>query len=611
MNRKTRFAFQDHLLREEYEEHDQSVPSLRGEVDLPIQPRLPTERVADLLMTGNRYETLFSSIAFARLAMRLVSSTLGPLGMSRIVIVKPGKKDESRTLLTSDSALILENMRIEPAIGRLLRDLANTQKEECGDGVKTAVILACSLLENAEELLRMGLHPSTIIEGYGLAEDKAAEILVRKMSTTIEANDDAELGNIARSLMNSRVISSSPDAIELFSDFVVRLLRAVFDIPNSTRLTSSDISAKLDNIKFVNKTGGSLADSKLILDGFLIEDREVAHPNMPPKVKSASIALIKSLEVKKPKAESHASPLEAITIEVSSQEDYNQFMQNRVKLAESMAKKIVEAGANVALVNMGIDELVEHYLMRHKVLAVKRVKSKDMEILTKLTNGTIIRNVEEISPDKLGKAECVEEVTFGEQDHCIKISGSTGVGAASLALHAPSRVLLDEAERSIKLAIRACANLAGDPHVVAGGGATEMELARILGSYALAFPSREQLAIKQYAHALEAIPKILAENSGLGALETITNLRKAHGAGLNSWGIDALHGACADMNEKRIFDALNPKISAVKRASEVAITILRISGIEKAKRHSKDIEKDRAERDESGDGDANKTSTEC
>jgi chaperonin GroEL (HSP60 family) len=585
--------------------------SLRGEFDLPVLPRLPTERIADSLMTGNRYETLLSCISVARLVMRFVSSTLGPLGMSRIVIVKPKAKDESRTLLTADGALILENMRIEHPIGRLLTDLAKTQKEESGDGAKTAVILACSLLENAEELLKIGLHPSTIIEGYVLAEEKTAEILVGKLSSSIEANDDAELCNIARSLMNSRVISNSPDAMELLSDFVVRLLRAVLDISDSTRLTSTDISVKLDNIKFVKKTGGSLAESKLILDGFIIEDREVAHLNMPHKVKSASIALMKSLEVKKLKAESCVSPLESIKIEVPSQDDYNQFMQNRVNLAEGIVKKIVEAGANVALVNMGIDELVEHYLMRHKVLAVKRVKSNDMEILAKLTNGTIISNVDEISPDKLGKAECVEEVTFGEQDHCIKISGSTGVGTASLALHSPSGVLLDEAERSIKLAIRACANLLRDPRVVVGGGATEMELARILGSYALAFPSKEQLAIKQYAHALEAIPKILAENSGLGALETITDLRKAHGAGLNSWGIDALHRSCADMSEKRIFDALNPKISAVKRASEVATTILRISGIEKAKRHSKDIEKDRVERDQSGDGDADKTSTEC
>lgn len=72
------------------------------------------------------------------------------------------------------------------------------QEQEVGDGTNTVIILAASLLENAEELIRMviifisfyiilclfksafptkGLTPTEIAEGYDLAMKKALEIM--------------------------------------------------------------------------------------------------------------------------------------------------------------------------------------------------------------------------------------------------------------------------------------------------------------------------------------------------------------------------------------------------------------------------------------------------
>jgi chaperonin GroEL (HSP60 family) len=531
--------------------------------------------------------------------------------MSRIVLKKSKEGDEDEILLTSDGALVLESMRMEHPVGKLLASLAKAQKDECGDGATTAVVLACSLLENAEELLKIGLHPSMIIEGYKLAGEKVVEILEQKPPTIIDAHDDAVLRDVVRSLMNSRVINSSPEVMELFSNFVIRLLRAVLGKSDLKALTASDISLRLDNIKIIKKTGESLADSELMLDGFLIEDREVVHPNMPVKVENASIALVKSLEVKKLPAKSGVSPLETMKLEATSPEDYNQFMKNRDKFAVSMAEKIGEAGANAALVNMGIDELVEHYLMRRKVLAVKRVNSEDMDLIAKLTYGTVVGNVDDLSQDKLGKAGSVEEIMFGDLDHCIKIGGCKGARAASVVLRGSSRQVLDEAERSLKVALIVTGKLMSDPRVVPGGGATEMELAHSLRSYALTFSGKEQFAIKQYARSLEVVPWILAENSGLDALDTIINLRKAHRNGLASWGVEALDKTCADMKEERIFDPLRAKLNALKGASELAIAILRISGIEKVIRHSEGGKADRMEGEESSDEGIVRTPGEC
>ena len=46
-----------------------------------------------------------------------------------------------------------------------------------GDASNLVSIIAGELLRKAEHLLRMGLHPSEIVQGYEVASAKALEIL--------------------------------------------------------------------------------------------------------------------------------------------------------------------------------------------------------------------------------------------------------------------------------------------------------------------------------------------------------------------------------------------------------------------------------------------------
>lgn len=48
---------------------------------------------------------------------------------------------------------------------------------QVGDGTNFILIFAGALLEHAEDLLRMGLSPAEVIEGYDMAAQKALEIL--------------------------------------------------------------------------------------------------------------------------------------------------------------------------------------------------------------------------------------------------------------------------------------------------------------------------------------------------------------------------------------------------------------------------------------------------
>lgn len=60
-------------------------------------------------------------------------------------------------------------MEVENQIGKLLVELSKSQDHEIGDGTTGVVVLAGSLLEHAEKLLDMGIHPLRVAEGYEMA----------------------------------------------------------------------------------------------------------------------------------------------------------------------------------------------------------------------------------------------------------------------------------------------------------------------------------------------------------------------------------------------------------------------------------------------------------
>ena len=51
------------------------------------------------------------------------------------------------------------------------------QEEECGDATNFVVTFAGELLSHAENLIRMGLHPSQIVIGYEQAMKKAIALV--------------------------------------------------------------------------------------------------------------------------------------------------------------------------------------------------------------------------------------------------------------------------------------------------------------------------------------------------------------------------------------------------------------------------------------------------
>jgi chaperonin GroEL (HSP60 family) len=293
---------------------------------------------------------------------------------------------------------------------------------------------------------------------------------------------------------------------------------------------------------------------------------------MPKRVEKAKIALIDApLEVEKTEIDAE--------IRINSPEQMKMFLDEEARLLKDMVEKIKAAGANVVFCQKGIDDLAQYYLAKAGILAVRRVKKSDMEKLARATGAKIITNIEEISPDVLGYAELVEERKVADEK-MVFVEGCPNPRAVSILVRGGLERAVDEAERNLVDALSVVADVLEEPYVLPGGGAPEAEVAKELRKFAARLGGKEQLAVEAFANALEAIPRALAENSGLDPIDIVAELRAAHEKP-DGWkyGVDVFEGKVADMWAAGVIEPLSVKLQAIKAATEAATMILRIDDI--------------------------------
>ncbi len=518
-------------------------------------------------------EALRNNILAAKVLAEVLKSSLGPRGLDKMLVDAFGD-----VTITNDGATILKEMEIQHPAAKLLVEVAKAQDAEVGDGTTSAVVLAGMLLDKAESLLDENIHPTTIIEGYKKALDFALQEL-QKIGVKVDINDRTLLKKIASTSLISKYVGSGATMEKLTEMAVEAVLRVAEPRPDGT------YEVRVDRIKIEKKKGGSLLDSQLV-DGIVL-DKEVVHPGMPKRVENAFIVLLDApLEVEKPEI--------TAKINITSPEQIKAFLDEEAKILKDMVERIYniavermkregfEPGKNAGIVvitQKGIDEVAQHFLAKKGILAVRRVKRSDLEKLEYATGGKIVSSIRDLTPDDLGFAKLVEERKVGN-DKMVFIEGCPNPRAVTILLRGANDMVLDEAERSLNDALHVLRNVLRRPMIVPGGGAVEVELAMRLRKYAESLGGKEQLAVEAYAEALEEIPMILAESSGLDALQTLMDLRKLHAEGKVYAGIDAIESKVKEnILDHNVIEPILVKEQVLKSATEAATTILKIDDV--------------------------------
>jgi len=499
-------------------------------------------------------EAQHNNIMAARIIAQAVKSSLGPKGMDKMLVDSLGD-----VTITSDGRTILDEIDVEHPAAKMMVEVAKTQDDEVGDGTTTSVIVAGELLSKAEELIDKNVHPTVIIDGYRKAADRALEVL-EKIAISVDPTDKEALKKVAMTSMASKIVSENKEQL---ADIVVDAVLYV------ARKVGEEYRVDLDDIMVEKKPGESVTGTKLIKG--IVLDKEVVHSGMPRRVENAKIALLNCpLEVEKTEFDAK--------INIESPEAMEAFLKEEENMLRNMAKKVAATGANVLICQKGIDDMVQHFLAREKILAVRRAKKSDMEKLAKATGGRIVTNLDDLKSEDLGYAALVEERKIGD-DKMVFIEGCKDPHSVAILIRGGTERIVDEAERSVHDALCVVRDVVQEPKILAGGGAPEIEVARKIREYAESLPGREQLAVQSFAEAIEVVPVTLAENAGLDPIDIISELRAAHEKGETWAGVDVFEGKVSDMEKLEVYEPLAVKKQVIKSATEAATMILKIDDV--------------------------------
>ena len=495
-----------------------------------------------------------NNITAARLVAELVKSSLGPRGLDKMLVDSLGD-----VTITNDGATILKEIDAQHPAAKMMIEISKTVDTEVGDGTTSSVIFGGTLLAKAEELLSKDVHSSVIIEGYQAAAEKALEVL-DEISKKVTADDKETLINIAKTSMESKLISEDSDSLsKIVVDAVLKIAE--------TKDGKSTVD--LDNIKVEKKAGGSIQNTSLIKG--IVLDKEIVHSGMPTKIQSAKIALINSaLEVAKTEMSAE--------IRISDPTQMQMFLEEENRMLKTMVEKLHTIGSNVVICQKGIDDMAQHFLAKHGILAVRRVKESDMTKLAKATGGRISSNIDDISEKDLGSADLVHQKKV-ETDKWVFVEGCKNPQSVTMLIRGGSQRVVDEVDRSIHDSLMVVKDVIETPAIVAGGGAPEALLAAFLKDWSGRFDGRQQLAIKKYAEALEVIPLTIAENAGMDPIDTMVALRAKQSDGKKWTGINAKEGKIGDMLSQNIVEPVVVKKQIIKSATETASMILRIDDV--------------------------------
>lgn len=504
-------------------------------------------------------EAVLRNLAACKELSDVTRTSFGPNGMNKMVI-----NHIDKLFVTSDCATMLREMEVQHPAAKMLLMAATMQEYEIGDGSNLVVTFAGELLSKAEDLVRMGLHPSEIVAGYNKAALKALELLEGLTALKLEHKDMFDKEQITKGCYSA--IASKQYGVESF-------LAPLVAEACLTVMPANPYNFLVDNVRVVKILGSSLQNSEVV------KGMVIAHDTIGTlkEAKEAKIAVFTG-SLAPPETETKG------TVLLSSADDLLNFSASEETEMEKTIKAIADMGVKVVVTGGSVEDMAAHFLEKYGMMTVKVTSKFDLRRLCKAIKAQPAVNLGPIDTEMLGYASLVyvrevgaRKITVFSQDRIDDTS------VATVLLRASTDSLLNDVERAVDDGVNVVRMMGRDARFVAGAGATEIELARLLRQHAAKTPGLEQYAINSFAEALEIVPRTLGENSGQNANELLSQLYAAHEKGQTFHGVDVEEHGLKDVKEAGVFDLLVTKAQALKLAVDAATTVLRVDQIISAK----------------------------
>ncbi|XP_022220785.1 T-complex protein 1 subunit eta [Drosophila obscura] len=495
---------------------------------------------------------LVSNINACQMIVDAVRTTLGPRGMDKLIVNAQGK-----ATISNDGATIMKLLEIIHPAAKTLVDIAKSQDAEVGDGTTSVVLLAGEFLKQVKPFVEEGVHPRIIIKAIRKALQLCMD-KINEMAVHIEKQSKAEqrslLEKCAATAMSSKLIHQQKD---FFARIVV------------DAVLSLDELLPLNMIGIKKVTGGSLEESQLVSGVAFKKTFSYAGFEMAPKsYEPCKIALLNiELELK--------AERDNAEVRVDNVREYQKIVDAEWQILYNKLAKIVESGANVVLSKLAIGDVATQYFADRDIFCAGRVPEEDLKRTMKACGGAVMTTANDIKAEVLGLCETFKEVQVGGERFNL-FQGCPNAKTSTLILRGGAEQFLEETERSLHDAIMIVRRTIKHDSVVAGGGAIEMELSRLLRDYSRTIAGKEQLLIAAIAKGLEIIPRQLCDNAGFDATNILNKLRQKHSQGGQWYGVDITKEDISDNFEQCVWEPSIIKINALTAAAEAACMILSV-----------------------------------
>ncbi|KAI5817524.1 chaperonin Cpn60/TCP-1 family [Pyronema omphalodes] len=479
-----------------------------------------------------------------------VKTTLGPYGGDLLIVDANG-----RQTITNDGATVMKLLDIVHPAARILTDIARSQDAEVGDGTTSVVVLAAEFLKESKNFVEEGVSSRVIVKGFRkaaqMAENKIKEIAVK----IDQDNKRATLLKLATTAMSSKLIKRNS---EFFANMVVDAVGA---------LDQNELNVKLIGMKRV--PGGGLQDCLFVNGVAFKKTFSYAGFEQQPKsfVDPKIVCLNVELELKSEKDNAE--------VRVEQVSDYQAIVDAEWQIIFQKLQAIADTGAKVVLSKLPIGDLATQFFADRDIFCAGRVTNEDMDRVLSAVGASLQSTCSDIRPSHLGTCAKFEERQVGGERFNF-FEGCPAAKTCTLVLRGGAEQFIAEVERSLHDAIMIVKKATKNDLIVAGGGATEMEISKYLRDYSRTVAGKQQLIIAAFAKALEIIPRQLCDNAGFDATDMLNKLRMRHAKGDTWAGIDIVNEGIRDNLEAFVWEPVSVKINAIQAATEAACLILSV-----------------------------------
>jgi len=461
----------------------------------------------------NKKSILTDNASLAVMFSDMIASTLGPNGLSKLLVDSTGD-----VYVTNETKTIIDKIDVKHPIIKIMMQTANTQISETGDGGATVIIITGELLRQALDLMNKGVMIPTIITGYKKALKDALSILHK--------NEFSDENGLRKTLVT---------ALKRDDELVDALIK-IKDTP-------------IDDVIIISKKGHGVE----LIKGLAI-DKEPPHPVMPTRIEKPRILITKTpIEIRGTEVKAE--------FKINNPSQLTDLMKRESNMIREITNSIKESGANVVINQKGISENAQEQLARAGIMALRRVREHDIELIVKATGAKLVSDLSEITKEDLGSAGLIEVRKIGDEK--LTVLSECPKKVNTIIVKSSLKQGQDEMENTVRKGLMI---IKESGTYVPGAGAIETIIGNELMKNKI--EGREQLAYESFGKAVRSVTDKLIRLTGRKEIELAPQLK--NGKGVNT------EGEIIDPIKEEVIELSMIKEQALISAAETTNTILRI-----------------------------------